>query len=379
MVPFLGSSPSSGVPLIELSEAWADDFSAREALSIEPTASVGLRYQLESSDQQDDTLEHRARIRAALGVTVVLNRESQFVIQTRAVGNDSSAPKEADPRDGYVEVGNGLGTVGVGMHRAYFRFEPGATHRLRGFRAEIGIVPHIADASAAIWDPDLAPAGLTLSFQRYLRFARVTFKPTFFAYLVRSDLDSQAAGVIGGEFSASRSFPDLDVRLSATAMDFVRQDALADFSADNSIDADGGFAETFQVIELKANISIPELLLLPIEVHGALIENIEADNDGRGYAVGARISSRHFGGQFSADYQFRWIQRDALISGLASDDFRIASDLSGDSLELRFERGPIHVAVHGLTSNRLSGDDGSTAVDEGSQENRLRLDLGARF
>ncbi len=356
------------------------------SLKFKPSANLGLRYQLEdppenNQDNNHNKYQHRLRLAAGIGASVTLSRTLQIVIHLRATDG-------SDPRDSHVELGElgtGIDPLGVAIERAFFRFAP-TNQWWRGLRIDAGIVDHPTHADPSQWDRDLAPAGATASYYHRLKSIPMSIEPSMFAYLIQSDSRANptagrnrlAAGMLGGEIHSEIQQNHITIELTALGTAFYRHQALALRSVDNSRDSEQNLIRNFRILEFSSRIKVPERLYAPVELHASLIRNIRSSHKNNGLIVGGSVEKHLWNSQFSLSYSHRYIEKDAVISALASDDFMLTTDLSGDRLEVEIKRNSYQVGLTVFAFKHISGNP-RTLTAEDIRRYRFRLDIRAVF
>ena len=98
---------------------------------------------------------------------------------------------------------------------------------------------------------------------------------------------------------------------------------------------------------------------------------MRADDDGRGYALGARWGNLSAVGNWRFAYQFQSIEQDAVFSPLAQDDFLLATGHESHLLSVERQlTEAVGVRLWALASEPEDGGDSAW---------RLRLDLNVGF
>jgi hypothetical protein len=346
--------------------AAADDLAFGERL--EPFAVLGLRYQVDAEDPSRDEQVHRGLIRAAAGLRFRAAETLSATVRLRA------AAAGADPRLSYVDLGGPLDPLAVAIDRAYLQLAP-----LAGLELAAGLVDHPAQSSRALWDPDLAPAGVAARYERRLRQVPLFVRPAAFAYLLRSDLDGRPAGLFGGQLAATVALADVDVTAAGAAYLFEDESALALRAAGNRLDPGGELAQEFAIIEARGAARL-HLLALPIEIAGTALINAAADEEGFGWTAGVAVGVREWPGDVRLGYEYRDLEADAVLAALPADDHRLATNYRSHELEVSYQVAEeVTARVTGFVFRHRDGDDPATAPDEGQRQGVIKIDLVAEL
>lgn len=357
------AAASVAVAVAAASPAAADELGFGDR--VEPFADFALRYRLDAWEPGAEKLVSRGRLRLAAGLRFRAARSLVVVARLRA--RDAAA----DPKVSFVELGRDFDLVGVGFDRAYARLTP-----LPGLALCAGLVEHPARSSPALWDPDLAPAGATALYEKRLRSLPLYLRPSAFAYVIRSDADGKPAGLAGGQLAATASPTAFDVTAAAAAYLFDNVDALAARSRENGIDAAGDFEQGFALVEARLITQLHVLSFFPVEIGGTAIFNAAADRDRFGFTAGLAVGVREWPGDFRVAYQYRYIERDAVLAALASDDQRPATDYRSHSIAAGYQiAGDLAARATGYLFRTLPGDNPATPFDEGQLQAEVKVDL----
>lgn len=344
------------VALLAAGEARADDtgtlrFGERSDLF----GRLGLRYQGELGAPEGDDSIHRARLDARVGLRLRAVHWAYAVVRLRA------AASGADPRDGWLELGDALDTASIALDRAHLRIE---SDRLPELSLSFGLVDHpIANSAPLWWDHDLAPAGFSGRYDRRLESIPLALRPAAFAYLVRSDAEGSPAQMFGGQLAATASFGLVDLEVAGAVIGF--HDA-APLAAANSTDE-------FLLVEGAAGVGLHVIYWLPLQLSGALLANARRDAEERlAWSAAITAGRRDWAGDFDLTYRYRDVDLDAVPASLPADNYRLATGVRGHDVIANVQ---ISEALRAGASVFLFRE----KINDAPLETTLRADLAARF
>lgn len=323
---------------------------AADAMKIKIAGDVRFRHEAIDDDAKSPRRDKdRQRIRARIGAYANINEEVDAGIRI-ATGSDES------PTSTNQSVGEGGATTGIaGFNKyeawvdlAYLDWHPEA---LRGAHLIAGKMkqPWISTADM-IFDSDLNPDGLAVSYSANNGLGNFT---TSAGYMV---FENGASGPgTGVKFSDDINLLFMQAAQSISLMEKSSLTAgvsLYDYDDEVTTTDTLGLADnsstSFKLWELFANLDIKDTPL-PFRVYSQYVNNAAADIDE--FTAGAFAGDTSKGedgawlvgigtkiGKFSLDYNYRDIERNAVVDGLQDSDWAIQhTDAKGHKFMVNYD------------------------------------------
>lgn len=267
---------------------------------------VRLRY--ETIDVDGGTDRERGRVRGRLDVTATAN--DALAVVFRVATNDGS------PVSDNLTLGNGFSVGDVGLVRAYLDWRPSAALRVKAGRMEMPW--YRAGGNSLLWDSDLDPEGVAVSYDAGARFGSVAVisvadRPGEDALLASVQGGFRAGVGQAGTLTAGAGFYDY----SKTAGYRPFYDGLPD---GNSVDASGRLLHEYSLAEVFADYRI-SLGELPFTVFGEWVRNVEIDEGDTAYALGIRLGDAQQRGDVELGYAWHDTGADAVVATFNDSDF----------------------------------------------------------
>lgn len=268
-----------------------------------------VRLRHESIDEDGEADRRRMRFRARLGLSAQVTNDVTFVFQL-ATGGDS-------PVSTNQSFDNGFSTKDIGVNLAYVDWKIRDGVNFYGGKMKNPLFS--AGSAQLVWDSDLNPEGLALTFTSGDLFATAGG----FSVEERASADDSILYVV----QAGYEFPlGDDMTLTAGAGYFVYTETIGnepfyDGSAKgNSVDVNGTYVYEYRNIE--AFLELGTILLgWPLKVYAHYTRNGEVSQEDAGYAFGAKIGSAKSRGRSEFSWTYKDIEADAVIGTFSESDF----------------------------------------------------------
>lgn len=349
---------AAAVPARPAPSSWADRTSLQ--------GDFRLRYENIDQEGRDERNRERIRARAALVAKPGDNMEIGFGLSTR---------QDADPVSGNQTLGAGGSGKSIYLDLAYFNWT--ARPGLNVFGGKVRNNQYRPGKSGLIWDADLNPEGLGLSYNDGRFFANLL------GTWLESDSDSNKAFAAGGQLGVAWPVTDelrltlgagyFDISTAGKGAFYVVSGKPAKYFG-NSVDADSRYLYDYQQLQGFAEAAF-EVFGLPASVFFDYVRNLDADQFDTGWATGARLGAARARGSWELSYAYQDLERDAVF-GLWTD-----SDFGGGGTDTK---GHVLRGAYALTdktqlalayfSNQIGANRGSK-VDY----DRLQLDLSFKY
>ena len=351
---------SSMSKMIEALPIWAKRF--------ELEGDFRLRYQYE--DTTGETERHRGRLRYRLGLTANVTDQIKAVFGLASGGDD--------PRSTNQTFQDTFSGKGVRLDLAYAEYQPFKGVKLFGGKFK----NPIWRPSDLLWDSDINPEGGALQLDlETMPNLNVIFATAVFVIDENSDgADPLVIPIQGG---LSYKFTEqVDVKLAATYYSFVDvQGTALEFSAPfagvgNTLVNDVLMFD-YDAISVSAELGLSKLLgeIIPyVGLIGEYVHNPDPDDDNDGYLGGIKIGHRKVseGGQWQANFLYRYLERDAWPDVFPDSDF-LGGSTDGEGFEITVEYAVIKHVTVGMDYYH------SEQIDGDADQDLLQLDVVLKF
>ena len=295
--------------------SWADRISVKGDLR--------LRY--EGIDEEGEEERTRARYRARFAVTGQVSDDVKVVMEL-ASGADSPVSRN-------VTFDGGFDVDDIGFDLAYVEWT--ATDSLTVFGGKMKNPLYRAGGAQLIWDGDLNPEGLALTYSQGAFFGNLA---SFSVEERSSSSDSLLSAVqFGGKFEIGDN-----MKLTAGAGYFgysstVGNEPFYDGNPrGNSVDLEDNYLYEYKNTELFAQMdtSVGDW---PLSIYAQWVRNNEVDDEDTAYAFGAKLGSAKKKGQWEASWTYMDIEADSVISTFNDSDFGGGqTDASGHLIKAKY-------------------------------------------
>jgi len=283
-----------------------------------------VRFRYEEIDQQDKAWRNRARIRARIGLKAAINDDWDlyFRLATSENGDQVSTNQT---------LTGSFSRKPIWLDMAYFDYHP---HQLKGMDFTGGKMKnpfYIVGKNQLIWDHDLTPEGLAITYMAPLE----TFQPfvntgAFWIQERSTGKDSYLYGVQGGvkvKFGEGKGYVAAGAGYYAYdhAQDYQVFGTTANNSWGNSTIQNGStalYASQFNLVEGFGELafSIGEF---PVSIFGEYVVNESAKDSKNnvGWLVGVNAGKYDKPHGLAFRYDYRDLQKDAVIGAFCDSDF----------------------------------------------------------
>ncbi len=319
-----------------------------------------LRYRHESFDIDGRPDRHRHRVRARTTLQAQVSDDVEVGI--------GLASGSADPVSTNQTLGDGASSKSVVLDRAYVSWQT----PIEGLGVRAGKFSnplHRAGGNGLVWDGDLRPEGVGVTFRR----------GGWFANGLGAWLDESAGGadalLLGGQGGLQVAVGEGGTLLAGVG--YYNYGAVQGnpplFDGDargNRVDAMGNLASGFELLEgmLEYSTQIGEL---DLSLFADYVNNLDADRFDTAYAVGVDV--RH--GKWRFGWTWQDVEADAVFGLFTDSDFiGGGTDGRGHILSSRYALGQRTQLGATLFLNERN-------IDFGNEQDfaRLMLDLAFRF
>jgi len=339
---------------------------------IEVKGDVRIRHEYVDDETEPDA-RTRQRVRARIGAYAKVNDQVKAGIR--------AASGSSDPLSTNQTFDDAFSSKGLMLDLAYVDWSPAEGLSLIGGKMK---KPFIC-VSDLVWDGDLNPEGLAAKFKAKGETG------TFMANGGCFWLDE-----VSGSEDLDRFLYTGQVALKTKADEVSILVGAGIYSYDNMmgfeplVEADSGFGNTIVGVgeegeeeytyahdynEVEGFVQLKmDANGVPVKLYGQYVVNDDADDCDTGYLGGAKFGKAKEPGSFEVDYNYRDLEKDAVVGAFSDSDFA-GGGTDGEGHKFK---GKLAIAKNwSLTAtyflNKRKPDSSDTDYD------KLRLDLACKF
>ena len=319
-----------------------------------------FRYRHEAFDVDNRRDRHRQRMRARVSAT---GKVSDTVTAGFGLATGGS-----DPISTNQTFGDASSSKGVVIDLAYITWKTpveGLEVRAGKFKNPL----HRAGGHGLVWDGDLNPEGLGLTYKKGALFANALG-----SWVDESSSDDDTF-LIGGQFGVKQGAGDNGAIVAGIGyynyLDAEGEPAFFDGSAmGNRLNPDGTYVSGFEIIEgfveYAADLNDGKLTLF-----ADYVQNLDADDFDQGWAAGAKFKKD----KWQVGYTYQELEADAVLGTFSDSDF-IGGGTDGEG----------HILSAGYSISKSISLKGTLFlndrnIDFGTEEEykRLMLDISFKY
>lgn len=319
-----------------------------------------FRFRYESINQDGSKKRTRNRIRLRTGFDAKLSDNAMVGMQL--------ATGSGDPVSNNESLDNGFSNKGITITQAFLKWNNNDYTYFAGKMKNIFVVP---GESELVWDGDLNPEGLALSWKSDSTFVNAG------GFWVDERSSSADSGILGAQVGTTLSTgKQSKLLLAVSYYDFINAEGKATFfdsknSFGNSTTA-GNYTEDFNELNLSAEYSFI-VAGQPAGLFLDYVKNTSTGSKDKGWLFGYKMGKCKAPG--STEYRLLYKRTDAdAVVGLFTD-----SDFSGggtDNKGFEFDMG---YQASRLVKAGLSYFINESGLAAGADYNRLQLDMAVKF
>ncbi|WP_077046925.1 putative porin [Pseudomonas sp. KK4] len=316
---------------------------------------------------------NRQRIRARLGAYSEINPQVDTGIRIATGSND-------DPRSTNQDLNNYFDKKQIWLDQGYVDYHPDA---IKNLHIVGGKMPQQwVSMGDVIWDSDISPEGLSVSYKYPLSGSTELFGSAGH-YTLKDNVDGEGvqfkhdlrlyAGQLGARFAIT---DNLKLTLGGSVYGYDNDNDITPggTTIPTALAINGNSpGEQFKLYEGFGQLDIAGLPL-PLSIYGQYVNNDDASND-QDTAWLAGVKTKIYG--FAVDYNYRDVQRNAVVGAFTDSDFANGFTGSrGSKLKVSYELDK-NFAL-GATYF-MADSDYTNATLKDSDINTLQLDAEAKF
>lgn len=317
--------------------------------------------------------QDRQRIRARLGAYTEINPQVDTGIRIATGNND-------DPRSTNQSLDNYFDKKQIWLDQGYVDYHPDA---IKNLHIVGGKMPQQwVSMGDVIWDSDISPEGLSLSYKYPLSGSTELFGSAGH-YTLKDNVDGDGvqfkhdlrlyAGQLGARFGIT---DNLKLTLGGSVYGYDNDDDITPVAGviPGQLAINGNSPnEQFKLYEGFGQLDIGGLAV-PLSLYGQYVNNKDASND-QDTAWLAGLKTKIYG--FAVDYNYRDVQRNSVVGAFTDSDFANGFTGSrGSKLKVSYELDKNFTL--GATYF-MANSDYTNATLKDSDIDTLQLDAEAKF
>ncbi|HWT70316.1 MAG TPA: putative porin [Pseudomonas sp.] len=317
--------------------------------------------------------QDRQRIRARLGAYTEINPQVDTGIRIATGNND-------DPRSTNQSLDNYFDKKQIWLDQGYVDYHPDA---IKNLHIVGGKMPQQwVSMGDVIWDSDISPEGLSLSYKYPLSGSTELFGSAGH-YTLKDNVDGDGvqfkhdlrlyAGQLGARFAIT---DNLKMTLGGSVYAYDNDDDITPVAGviPGQLAINGNSPnEQFKLYEGFGQLDIGGLAV-PLSLYGQYVNNKDASND-QDTAWLAGLKTKIYG--FAVDYNYRDVQRNSVVGAFTDSDFANGFTGSrGSKLKVSYELDKNFTL--GATYF-MANSDYTNATLKDSDIDTLQLDAEAKF
>lgn len=330
-----------------------------------------FRYRHEQIDGDRVDQRDRHRIRARVGLKGSINDEWSFDLRL-ASGNDDSPISTNQDLDG------GFSSKRIWLDRAFLTYEPDKMDGLAVLAGKMGMPFYTVGGNQLIWDSDLTPEGIAVQYTVNLNETWSLFANGGGMWVEErgSDTDTSLWGLQGGLSHLFEDKSKLTGGVSYYKYGNIKGKAAIGAFAGNTSQG-GVYAFDYELLETFGEYAT-KLGETPMAFYGNYVVNTASGVQGdTGWLLGARYNKASAPGTWEAGYEYRDLERDAVLGAFTDSDF-IGGGTYGRGHKLGFKYALAKNVAAGATYFISERDaDGGGKRDD--KYRRLQLDIELKF
>ncbi len=326
--------------------------------------------------ESDGKNKDRQRIRARLGAYTEINPQVNTGIRIATGGGD-------DARSTNQDLDNYFDKKQLWLDQAYIDYHPTAVKDLHLIGGKMP-QPWVSMGDV-IWDSDINPEGLAATYKHNLGNSGIEMFGSAGYYTLKDNVDGEGvqfrndlslyAGQLGARFAPTDS---LKVTLGGSVYSYNNdKDSACPTTGTKTtpcaLAVNGNSTDEFRLYEGFGQVDIANLPV-PLSLYGQYVHNAATDSDqDNAWLVGFKSKLN----AFSLDYNYRDIQRNAVVGAFTDSDFANGTTGSrGHKVKLGYE---IDKNFGVGVTYFLTKADYATTTQKDANANTLQLDVEAKF
>lgn len=331
-----------------------------------------LRYRYEFIDEEGKDNRNRNRVRMRVGLKAKVSDELDLGFRM-ATGNDPDALSTNQTLTGSFSKKN------LWLDLAYFDWHPEQLEGLNIYGGKMKNPFYTPGKTELIWDGDLNPEGIALSYRKQLDSLELFANAGGFWLEERSsDADSALWGAQAG--LKANLTEDVHVLGGLSVYDFSNTKGNKVFGVSGKslgntsypVGSDLYYSNDYRLMEGFAELGF-KVCDKPAAIFANYVKNTEVDEEDRAYLFGASLGKCKDPGSWQLRYNYRQVEKDSVLGAFTDSDF-IGGGTNGRGHEIGVDYQLTKPVKLGLSY--FMNEKNLTAEKE---YNRLQLDMNYKF
>ena len=282
-----------------------------------------LRYDNIYDDSEDD-YRNRLRIRVRLNLIAKVNDEIDLHFRLASGSNSPISTNQT--------LDDAFSSKSIWLDHAYFDYHPDWLEGLDIWGGKMNNPFYRPHGNQLIWDNDLNPEGIAVKYKK--DFDPFEFFANTGGFYVDERRNGTNSALFGIQAGLKYNLEELDAYLSGGAGYYYFTNVEGyncfydseDSYGNSAIPETAGagdliYLEEYHLTELFAELGLT-LMDTPLSVFGDYVNNTAADNsDDTGWLAGFRINKCGKPGSWELSYDYRDLERDAVLGIFTDSDF----------------------------------------------------------
>lgn len=286
-----------------------------EVPRVELSGDLRLRQEFNRSDPSAPD-----RTRNALRARVAARYQASEALEigARIATGDTDDPNSAD-----ITLSSFADDFEVSLDQAFVRF----SHE--NLAIDAGKFPNPLRRTDLVWDGDVNPQGLALSYDKKL--GRTTLDARALYFIIEESPLSDGSSMLGGQLGLTVPAGDLRLALTGSYYDYQLNSLSAADTGDfrgNRLTPAGRYLSDFDIAEATGTI---EYLGLgnswPVEIGFDYVRNLGAvDDEDTAYAISVSGGNLKGQGKLRLNYSYLYAETDAVFAGFSHDNIPLSTN-----------------------------------------------------
>lgn len=326
-----------------------------------------FRYRHELSKEKEEEPRNRHRIRARIAVETKPNQAIKTVFRIVTGSND--------PRSTMQSLDGGFSDKSWMLDLAYF---DAALPAFQNAHLLGGKMPCPFLSTSLVWDQDVTPEGLALSFAHPHGTTEPLANVGFFWIEERADDDDSYLLVGQGGMRIKPEGGPISFAVCGGVSQYTEAKGRPTFydparSLGNSVDTLGHYSTDFTQIEGYVEMATT-VAGTPVKVLGNYVKNTGADSLGQGFLAGMAIGKAKKVNSWEFKYNYRRLEKDAVIAAFTDSDPWAGGGTDGECHKFQ---GGYEIAEK--TQVTLIYFLAKNGLDRGNDYQKFRAELDVKF
>jgi len=326
-----------------------------------------FRYRHEYFDEDNTDTFNRQQVRARLNLKTEVSDGVDFIIQI-ATG-EGDAPFSTDQT-----LNGSFSTKSLWLDQVYVNWRP---EQVDGLVVSAGKMPnplYRVNNNQLLWNPEVFPEGLSA------QYANGDGELGVFASASSFWMEQRAAGdnshLVAAQAGVNYTVSDFNITAGLSYLTFMNAKGNAPYYSaggfGNTLDATGSYANDFNIAEAFAEIAT-SAFIIPASLYVDFAQNSGADEENQAYLLGFSLGRLDEAMDWSFNYNYIQIERDALIGVLNDPDF------AGGATDAKGSKLGVALRLNEKITTDLTAIISEMSIDNGGKYNRYQWAFNFAF